>query len=417
MPSVYPGGLDTLANPTSSDTLDDPSHADQHADVNDAIEAIEGELGTDPAGSEATVAARIAAIESNTAPLNPWVGNPDPRLMTSSTSTTANRVHLTSFTLLAPVTVTGAKCQIVTSSGNFCLGLYDSAGNRLGTTGSVAVPSTGVATISLTASVDLVPGERYWTAIVFDNATASTFYAGISTHALLGDMGLNTFVDSTFPLAASLTIGTAAFNRSYGVFFYVSDQLVACDGDSLTAGGQAGAVAYPTHLAALLSTVPLQGASVSNFGAAAATIATLAADADTQIDPLYDAMREPVVVFWAGTNDIGAGTDAATIQAAIQSYCEDRQAAGFSVVVGTIIPRKDAGFTAGMETIRNTVNGWIITNWATFADALADFTAHPAFDAQADADDTTYYNADKLHLNTTGYALIASIVKTAIDSI
>lgn len=39
------------------------SHASQHANANDAIEAIQAELGTDPAGSESTVAARIAAIE------------------------------------------------------------------------------------------------------------------------------------------------------------------------------------------------------------------------------------------------------------------------------------------------------------------------------------------------------------------
>jgi hypothetical protein len=37
----FPGGIDTFTNPTSTDTLDNPSHSDQHADVNDAIEAIE----------------------------------------------------------------------------------------------------------------------------------------------------------------------------------------------------------------------------------------------------------------------------------------------------------------------------------------------------------------------------------------
>lgn len=59
MSTSYPAGLDTFTNPTSSDTLDSPSHSQQHSDANDAIEAIQAELGTDPAGSYATVKARI----------------------------------------------------------------------------------------------------------------------------------------------------------------------------------------------------------------------------------------------------------------------------------------------------------------------------------------------------------------------
>lgn len=62
MGTTYPGAIDSLTNPTGTDTLNSPSHANQHADANDAIEAIETELGTDPAGSYATVKARIAAL-------------------------------------------------------------------------------------------------------------------------------------------------------------------------------------------------------------------------------------------------------------------------------------------------------------------------------------------------------------------
>jgi hypothetical protein len=55
----YPAALDTFTNPTSTDTLNSPSHSQQHSDANDAIEAIQAELGTDPAGSYATVKARL----------------------------------------------------------------------------------------------------------------------------------------------------------------------------------------------------------------------------------------------------------------------------------------------------------------------------------------------------------------------
>lgn len=64
MPTSYPGALDALTNPATTDPLTAPSHAGQHADANDAIEAIQAELGTDPAGTAATVAARLTAAES-----------------------------------------------------------------------------------------------------------------------------------------------------------------------------------------------------------------------------------------------------------------------------------------------------------------------------------------------------------------
>jgi hypothetical protein len=63
MATNYPGALDSLTNPTATDTLDSVTvpHASQHTDINDAVEAIEGELGTNPKGSFASVKARLVA--------------------------------------------------------------------------------------------------------------------------------------------------------------------------------------------------------------------------------------------------------------------------------------------------------------------------------------------------------------------
>lgn len=59
MPTSYPGALDAFTNPTSGDVLTSPSHAGQHANANDAIEAIETELGVIPSGTEVDVATRL----------------------------------------------------------------------------------------------------------------------------------------------------------------------------------------------------------------------------------------------------------------------------------------------------------------------------------------------------------------------
>ena len=44
MATNFPSSLDAFTNPTSGDTLDNPPHDQQHADVNDAVEAIETAL-------------------------------------------------------------------------------------------------------------------------------------------------------------------------------------------------------------------------------------------------------------------------------------------------------------------------------------------------------------------------------------
>ena len=65
MASNYPGALDTLSNPASGDALNAGSgHAAQHANANDAIEAIEAELGTNPKGASASVKARLDAVDT-----------------------------------------------------------------------------------------------------------------------------------------------------------------------------------------------------------------------------------------------------------------------------------------------------------------------------------------------------------------
>ena len=71
MTTSYPGAIDAFNNPDNSagDDLDTPGvlHDEQHANANDAIEAIETELGTNPSGASATVKARIEAGETATA--------------------------------------------------------------------------------------------------------------------------------------------------------------------------------------------------------------------------------------------------------------------------------------------------------------------------------------------------------------
>lgn len=65
--SNYPAGFDALSDPTGSDPLDSLTvpHADQHADVNSAVEAIQATLGLNPQGVFGTVRSRLESIGFN----------------------------------------------------------------------------------------------------------------------------------------------------------------------------------------------------------------------------------------------------------------------------------------------------------------------------------------------------------------
>jgi hypothetical protein len=66
MASQYPNSLDVLINPTANDTLNSgtvPHHL-QHANANDAIEAIQTVLGVNPAGAHLTIKDRIINAEA-----------------------------------------------------------------------------------------------------------------------------------------------------------------------------------------------------------------------------------------------------------------------------------------------------------------------------------------------------------------
>jgi hypothetical protein len=73
---AYPATIDELTDGVPSDgaapttALSDVTfpHDDHHRALGVAVEAVETELGTDPSGSEATVKARIAAVEAAASP-------------------------------------------------------------------------------------------------------------------------------------------------------------------------------------------------------------------------------------------------------------------------------------------------------------------------------------------------------------
>lgn len=61
MAASYPAGFDTMSDP-GSNLSGPPLHSTMHNQINDVVEAIEAELGLNPSGAYATVAAALTAV-------------------------------------------------------------------------------------------------------------------------------------------------------------------------------------------------------------------------------------------------------------------------------------------------------------------------------------------------------------------
>ena len=64
MSTQYPAALDDFQNPLPGDSTTNPSHAVQHTNANDAIEAIQAYLGVATSIDPATITGRVAALEA-----------------------------------------------------------------------------------------------------------------------------------------------------------------------------------------------------------------------------------------------------------------------------------------------------------------------------------------------------------------
>lgn len=171
---------------------------------------------------------------------------------------------------------------------------------------------------------------------------------------------------------------------------------------------------YPIQLAALLGENPV----VRNFAVGGSTLAIEIPTREALVDQAFNA--DPSVMnvccVWAGTNDLKQfETAPAQVMALYSAYLLRRRARGFKTVALTILPRYSPTTPASFEANRQAFNAALRADHS-FADALADVAADPRIGDVGDQFDPLLY-ADKVHLTEAGYAIIASIVQTAIEGI
>jgi hypothetical protein len=133
------------------------------------------------------------------------------------------------------------------------------------------------------------------------------------------------------------------------------------EGDSLTQGSSC----TPTGTCSWAdsSKIGKTGMSIFNEAFSGEALNTILGQYATQVHPHTKAVtgNECIAALWAGTGDINdLGRSAAQIEGDLTTWWGDARADGCTVVAFTIMDK--SAFDAGMETIRNDVNDWIIAH-------------------------------------------------------
>lgn len=205
------------------------------------------------------------------------------------------------------------------------------------------------------------------------------------------------------------------YNR-YGISPPLPKPLLVFAGNSLTYGtnsssgiGTCTGTCYPGVTLATLAGYGNYNAV--NCGVGSQTTTMTLAYADSEITPLYQdgASTKSICLYWEITNGLTAvasGTAGQTqIISDVTNYCLARRARGFKVIVFTCLPR---GSTSQFETDRQAVNSYIRSNWASFADGLADVGTDATIGVAGAQNNATYYSGDLTHLTDAGYAIVAN---------
>jgi hypothetical protein len=152
----------------------------------------------------------------------------DPRIFPFSQGSTlgaVGRLWLMHFRPEHDMLVNKVSFKVITAAGNIAAAIYDATGsttpiplavNQLATTGSVACPAAGAATLTFGSPILLKAGVDYHLGISGDTATCS-LNGGDST--TLAAFGQARFVDTAFPPPATIAASTGT-TRSYGSVLY-----------------------------------------------------------------------------------------------------------------------------------------------------------------------------------------------------
>lgn len=132
-------------------------------------------------------------------------------------------------------------------------------------------------------------------------------------------------------------------------------------------------------------------------------------------------IRDHILCVSVGTNVSDANPT--TFAASVGAYCAARKAAGWHVILCTIMSRTDgiiANFDSSYQQPYNAIirtAGWAAANGV---DLICDIASNAELGSSGASDNVAYaayWSGDKIHPSATGYTLAAVTYKASIDSL
>lgn len=206
------------------------------------------------------------------------------------------------------------------------------------------------------------------------------------------------------------------------------------DGNSLTSGDSGAEPLTPSQLDLDYpqQVIDLIGSDYwrkFNLGISAQTTTNMI-DTFTDVTACYDPVKiKNILIGWEISNELYFGLTAAAAYANWVTYCELGKAAGFQVIMLSVLPRSGVGTQPDFEAKRQAANTLLRADFnvvtasprvfgpapgITYADLFVDVAANPLIGDAGDELDTTYYSTDQVHLIVAGCTEIAVDVNNAI---
>ena len=243
MATNFPGSQDSFTNPTSGDTLASPDHASQHADVNDAVEAIELAL-LDGAPLFIDDANERVGI-GTTSPISPLHINGAGNLLSLQSTGTSDRSTIKFLTNGSDWEI-GARGSAATPSNTLYIYDNDSSAYRMviDTSGNVGIGTTTPAHPLHVTGSDNRP--------IRAESSVSGSYIDIQDSATTGEgyVAIGAVGDEARIIAGGTTRMTIDSSGNVGIGTTSPDQKVhiISDGGNLSSGDVSGETKGTIHL-------------------------------------------------------------------------------------------------------------------------------------------------------------------------
>jgi hypothetical protein len=287
MASTYPSSLDNFTNPLNTDKLNNPPHATQHADNNDAIEALQAKVGTGAStptnntfligngtgtsAYSALTSAQLAARISDETGTGLSVFNDTPTIITPTIASFTNAQHNHTNSAGGGLITRSSFDTTYTTEIN-----TDWKAGLLPAVSSVTENGNRSADMTFASTVAniLTPGMRIRTSRTVAAPTASislngtTQYGSRATGIVTGVTFTDNYSCSAWVRLTSYQQGVIIGRYSVNGFF----MRVESTGQLLIAGGNGGAIDYATSYQSLPLNKWVHVAATMNVAGAVSTM-------------------------------------------------------------------------------------------------------------------------------------------------